>query len=189
MVIFNLRGPSGAGKSTLARRLMEDYGQKPVIGERPTASKRREIVGHFIERLNLYIVGPYDGRNGPDVWKNDAHVEKKVRECARQGMNVLFEGLTITSSWERWRNVADDWPDDFWWLFVDPPLEVCVARVLKRNGGRPIDPKHIEMKKRPVKAHYERAILNAYNARQLSWVDAETYPHLLEVMKEAGIDI
>lgn len=134
-MIVNLRGTSGSGKSTVARRIIEEHGGQPIMGMVPGGKKER-IVAYEIG--NLCIPGSYvNVCGGCDTlsWKGAAdYLEEKVRALAGNGYHVLFEGLVNTAGSKRWEGVAADFPMQ--WAFLDTPVEVCIERVLKRNGGR-----------------------------------------------------
>lgn len=136
-MILNLRGTSGSGKSTVARRLIQEFGGEPIMGMVPEGKKER-IVGYEVG--NLWIPGSYvNVCGGCDTfsWKGAAnYLEEKTRLVAKNGYHVVLEGLVQTAGDNRWMGVSDDHPGAYLWAYLDTPLEVCIERVLSRNGGR-----------------------------------------------------
>lgn len=147
MTIVNIRGTSGSGKSTLVKRLLDEFPHEEVSFQFP-GMKRPKTVGYLIkgfygEEPDIFIVGSYNTQCGgcDSMSYKGAHddFERMIREHAALGHNVIFEGLTVSSTITRWQRVSNDFPD-FWWGFMDTPEETCHQRILSRNGGK--EPKH-----------------------------------------------
>jgi hypothetical protein len=68
-------------------------------------------------------------------------IEALVREYLKYG-HVIFEGLTISSTLTRWKNISKENPGQFIWAFMNTPEEECHRRILARNGGK--EPKRDE---------------------------------------------
>jgi len=134
-LIFNIRGTSGSGKTTIVRQIIDNYDIKPVLGMVPEGKKERII---SYKSPLLTILGSYvNVCGGCDTfsWKGAAnYIEEEARRISGMGSNVLLEGLVQTAGRKRWEGVNQDHP--VMWVFIDTPLEVCIERVLKRNGGR-----------------------------------------------------
>lgn len=107
------------------------------------------------------------GRKKPlGAWGSVAITEHLVRKYATQG-HVIFEGLMLSGIWGRWYQVAKDF-GGYVWLFMDTPLETCHARILERNGGRPINMGNLESKYNASKNVYEKAVA----AKEIAvWLD------------------
>lgn len=147
MTIVNIRGTSGSGKSTLVKRLLDEFPHEEVIEQFP-GMKRPRVVGYLIrgfhgDEPNMFIVGSYKTQCGgcDSMSYKGAHedMENLIRDHAGLGHNVVYEGLTVSSTITRWLRVSHDFPD-FWWAFMSTPEEVCHQRILARNGGK--EPKH-----------------------------------------------
>ena len=96
------------------------------------------------------------GKKAGGSWGSVAVTEHLVRKYATQG-HVIFEGLMLSGIWGRWYQIAKDF-GGYIWLFMDTPLEVCHARILERNGGRPINRGNLESKYNASKSVYEKAV-------------------------------
>ena len=92
-----------------------------------------------------------------------------MEQYTRQG-HVIMEGMI--TSYQRWR----DWslargPGSFVWLFMDTPLEVCIARVAARNGGRPFNHANVRSKWESADSCWRKAIAAGEENYRLSWQD------------------
>jgi GTPase SAR1 family protein len=143
-MIVNIRGTSGSGKSTLVKRLMSEYFSSPVIGQLPGWKKAR-VLGYTVQagegETPTFIVGSYETKCGgcdSISYKGSMDdIEALVREAAGKGYNVIFEGLVVTSTINRWMEVADDFPGKYLWAFMMTTEEECHRRIVARNGREP----------------------------------------------------
>lgn len=141
-MIINIRGTSGSGKSTLVHNLLAEFPKKAIYRQLGDW-KKAKIVAYEVTIPDAvwptYVIGRYETQcGGCDAMSykgshND--IEALVREFAAQG-NVVFEGLTISSTLTRWKKVDDDFPHRYIWMFMETPEEECLRRILSRNGGR-----------------------------------------------------
>lgn len=155
-MIINIRGTSGSGKSTLVRRFLDEHPHEPILAQL-SAWKTPKIVAYKCEMSNevfahysgfvkvtpqkpTYIIGRYETQcGGCDALSyKGSHddIEQLVREALRIG-NVIFEGLTISSTVTRWHRIADENPGEFIWAFMMTDVEECHRRILGRSGREP----------------------------------------------------
>jgi hypothetical protein len=167
-IVVNIRGPSGAGKTTLVRTLMERYGPAVPI-ERP-GMKRYE--GYQLGP-NLRVVGDYRRKCGGAEGMRDANLERTVREFAQVG-HVIFEGLFVSSSVGRWRDLARDL-GNVTFAFLRPPLHLCINRVHERRAAagttRPFDPRHVKGLWRRLPSHFRQFEAMGAQCLWLLWAD------------------
>lgn len=148
MTIVNIRGTSGSGKSTLVHRLLKEFPSVPVEG---TFSdwKKPKIVAYrtqvSVYKKPVFSIGRYETQCGgcDSMSYKGSHddIEALVRQYLQEG-NVIFEGLTISSTLTRWRVIDEENPGQFVWAFMSTPEEECHQRILTRNGGK--EPKRDE---------------------------------------------
>lgn len=155
MTIVNIRGTSGSGKSTLVHRFLAEH-PYTTIEATLNGSKKPKIVAYKCEmptdvfvsytgyvratpQSPTYIIGSYKTQCGgcDSMSYKGSHndIEELVRAAAEKG-NVIFEGLTISSTLTRWQGVSDSFPGEFVWAFMMTPEEECHQRILARNGGK-----------------------------------------------------
>jgi hypothetical protein len=105
--------------------------------------KKPKIVGYIHQGYNddlpkTFVVGSYKTQCGgcDSMSYKGSHedIETLVREQGKLG-NVVFEGLTISSTLSRWRRIEDEY-EDFAWAFMMTAEEECYNRIMARNGGR-----------------------------------------------------
>ncbi len=145
MSVINIRGASGSGKSTLVHMMLGDSNNtvKPIMG-RLGGWKKDKIIAYEVEMpgktMPIYIIGKYDTQCGgcDSLSYKGSHddIERMVREFMQEG-NVIFEGLTISSTLTRWRRISDEFPSEFVWAFMITPEETCYERILARSGREP----------------------------------------------------
>jgi hypothetical protein len=137
-MLINLRGTSGAGKSTIVRALMAQCSHKAIYG----------ALGRLPEAYALcagqaFVIGPYTTEcGGCDRVLPFALVPQLIQRYAQQG-HVVFEGLLISTCYGVIGRLLE--AHDSRLLFLDTPLEVCIARVEARRRAagnfRPFNPK------------------------------------------------
>lgn len=147
MTIVNIRGTSGSGKSTLVHRFLAEYPHISLVRQLGPM-KKPKIVAYKVHTSVFdkptFIIGSYATQCGgcDSLSYKGSHddMEAMVREFAQEG-NVIFEGLTISSTLTRWKRIDDEY-GDFVWAFMMTPEEECHQRILARNGGK--EPKRNE---------------------------------------------
>lgn len=143
MTIINIRGTSGSGKSTLVRRFLDEHPHVPVIAKLRDDWKKEKIVAYTahtsVYQLQTYVMGRYEtqcgGWDALSYKGSHEDLEEMCIQAAEKG-HVIFEGLTVSSSYTRWLNVSKAYPGQMVFAFMDTPEEVCYERILARNGGR-----------------------------------------------------
>lgn len=142
MTIINIRGTSGSGKSTLVRRFLDEHPHVPVMGQLSDWKKEKIIaykVHTSVYKFPTFVMGRYETQcGGWDAMSYKGSHEDLEDLCIEAGGkgHVIFEGLTVSSSYTRWLNVSKTYPGSMVFAFMDTPEEVCYQRILARNGGR-----------------------------------------------------
>ncbi len=192
-MIVNIRGTSGSGKSTLVKWLMEEYFYSPVFAQLPGWKKSR-IIGYIVQAsagtTPTFIVGSYETKCGgcdSISYKGSMEdIEDLVCEGAEKGYNVIFEGLVVTSTINRWREVADDFPGQYTWAFMMTPEEECHRRIVARNGREPKrkGPRQIaDYNIKYAASMHHRQMMIAQGARIIDlYSDRESYSRLKSVL-------
>jgi energy-coupling factor transporter ATP-binding protein EcfA2 len=173
-MIISIRGTSGSGKTTLVRSVLEKYPNK----EPEYIQGRKQPIGYVMsgssELRDCYVVGHYEAAcGGCDTITSYEQVFEIVREKVQQYPAVLFEGLLLTAENKRSAALAGDYPDTHF-VFLDVPLEQCIAQVNQRRWAKdaskpPVNPKNTASKHKGAVS----------NKRHLDSVGANTYllPH------------
>ena len=156
MVIVNIRGTSGSGKSTLVHRFLQEHPHEPIKAilsdwkkEKVVAYKVHNKMEPFVSYTGFikypaqtytYIMGRYETQCGgwdSMSYKGSHEDLQQMIDMAAEKGNVIFEGLTVSSSYGRWLKISHKYPGQFIWAFMDTPEEVCYRRILARSGREP----------------------------------------------------
>lgn len=179
--VLNIRGPSGSGKTTLVRDIMEQF---PVIHN--LLDERQRIEGYELYGHGsiVRLVGKYTSPcGGCDTIKTFGEAESRIMRYWEQS-HVIYEGLTISSVWQRWYDLSQRVGGQIW-CFLDTPVDVCIERVYQRNGGKPIKKENIQSKHTINVNHYEKALLLGEKAYRIDHRNA--VDHIMHIMVYEGM--
>lgn len=142
MAVVDIRGTHGSGKSHIPIFLLHKYDHDDI-------TEGDKHLGYYIPQLKLAIVGKYsnqcggcDGVGGPD------EVVRRTKLFVRRYTNVLLEGILVSHTFKRYKELAKAVPGRYVFCFLDTPLAKCIARVrgrrLKAGNRKPFDPKKVK---------------------------------------------
>ena len=155
-MIINVRGCGGSGKSYVGFKLLQDYGPGTEVRKPYFRTKKDKLLGHVL-RGDLALCGRYvmgsstilEGAGysgGLDGWHPMDEVQQLVEEFATQHEHVFFESLLISGTFGRWNDFATNQQllgqEVVFGVMTTTP-EVCITRILARNGGKSIDEKDV----------------------------------------------
>ena len=130
-MIINIRGTSGSGKSFIVKKIMADFETKISL----KTPNRKQPVGYLLkhpERQSLFVPGHYETPcGGCDTLKTFDQTFELVRNAAREGNNVLLEGLLLNAEFRHTALLAQEFEVRV--LALNVPLEVCLASVNRRR--------------------------------------------------------
>lgn len=182
--VLDIRGTHGSGKSTVPLTLLKDCSHRPWWGHPLTYEGKEQLLGYYIPELNLTIIGRYETAcGGCDGIPTQSEIKARVAEASKTG-HVLLEGILVAHTFGPWEEYSRPWGANWKFLFLDTPLEECVARVNARRaaaGKGPLaDPKNV------VRDHARIWALRAKfkeAGRTALWVNNETsIADVLEVL-------
>lgn len=187
--VINIRGTSGSGKSSFMHRLLKEFPNTPVEGILSDWKKPR-IIGYEIQgQSNTYIIGSYRTQcGGCDSFSYKGSfedMERMIREAMPHG-NVIFEGLTVSSTLGRFLRISQENPGTFAWLFMDTPEQECHRRILARNGGR--EPKRDKNGLADYQKKYRGCVKQAKQLEELGehveWISSDDsgYKRIIEIL-------
>src|SRR5678815_803 len=88
-MIVNIRGTSGSGKSHIVHGILKQGHPIPQFKD-----GRKRPMGYVLEPERLFVVGSYETPcGGCDTIMSQDEIYDLIRDWARQGYNVLYEGL------------------------------------------------------------------------------------------------
>lgn len=127
-MIINIRGTSGSGKTTLVRNVLKHFTKVGAVKE----EGRAQPVGYIYksrEGRQLAVVGHYETAcGGCDTINGMDKIYEMVRNAAKAGMDVLFEGLLISAEVNRVVELSKaGFP--LYVIALDTPLDVCLDSI------------------------------------------------------------
>lgn len=156
-MIVNIRGCNGSGKSTIPMSMMELDPEFEVVklGVSKTGKPCNPALTVF-HKLKWVALGTYFNKTGGmDTYKTNADTLMALKYALKNypEYDIVMEGViasTIKSTYaELFRELEEDGHQVLIMAFV-PPLEICLERIQKRNGGKPIYEELVASKWRSV---------------------------------------
>jgi predicted ABC-type ATPase len=156
-MIVNIRGCNGSGKSTIPMSMMELDPEFEVVrlGVSKTGKPCSPALTIF-HKLGWIALGTYFNKTGGmDTYKNNADTLMALMYALKNypEYDIVMEGViasTIKSTYaELFRELEEDGHQVLVMAFL-PPVEVCLERIQKRNGGKPIKEELVAGKWRSV---------------------------------------
>lgn len=154
-LLVNIRGCNGSGKSTIPMSMMDDPDMYVI--EKPYKGKRKKILTVFPTYKWIALGTYFNKTGGLDVFPNNELTQKALWYALKKfpEYNIMMEGViasTIKSTYVNlFHEVEEKYPDTKIIIvnFV-PPFEVCLDRIQKRNGGKPIKEEIVRRKWKAV---------------------------------------
>lgn len=136
---INIRGTSGSGKSTLVRRFLDEHSHEPIMANLDNWKKDKIVAYRVFGDPPTFVMGRYEtqcgGWDAMSYKGSHSDLQAMNMEALAKG-NILFEGLTVSSSYTRILEVSKAYPGQIIFAFMDTPEQVCYERILSRNGGK-----------------------------------------------------
>ena len=144
--ILDIRGTHGSGKSYLVHRMLQEYGNEPILDG-------KTVLGHRMPKINGVCVGPYTKVcGGCDAINKVEEASRRLLLWSQQLITgiIVLEGIRVAHTFQRYSDLAKQLElqgHEYKFLFLDTPLEVCIERVktrrLARGNGKPLDPRNV----------------------------------------------
>lgn len=175
-MIINLRGTNGSGKSTVIFQLLDGRTVEVVdlAHYKSKAGKDRHVEGYHCAELELIVVGRYaTACGGCDGIPTQDLICEAVRKASTLAQNVLFEGVIVSTLFSRYSELAKELGNKrFLFAYMDTPLETCLSRIQKRNGGKPIKEDLVASKVRAILSTREKALAAGHTVVDVPHKDA-----------------
>lgn len=143
--IFDIRGTHGSGKSHTVRSLLKKYNWGM-----PILDAGASHLGYFLKEIDCAVVARYTETGGgcDGVGEGADEVCRRVRVFASQYKLVVFEGILVSHTFQRYADLADELGrSNYHFLFLDTPLPTCIERVtfrrLQKGNTKPLNTKNI----------------------------------------------
>ena len=173
-MILNIRGANGSGKSTTARyflRPTDNVHQVDLCKYEAATGRTKTITGYHNRRLDVVVVGDYSTMaGGMDKIPNFGLSREAILAALKVSKRVICEGViasTVFGSWADFTLQLKKRGETFAWVYIEPPLRVCLERIQARNGGKPINEELVANKARSVRGTKEKALEAGFRVYQL----------------------
>lgn len=172
-MILNIRGTSGSGKSWIVYELMKLCGATEQLHDADGADHGK-VIGYSLFDNKLGVVGRYETAcGGCDTIKTQDEIRSRVEIFATLHDHVLFEGLLVSQIYQRYADMAREHGEEFKFLCLDTPLDVCIARVevrrLVAGNSKPFNPNNsLTPKWHSCQTNYQKALKDGLNP---IWLD------------------
>ena len=141
--LINIRGCNGSGKSTIPLSMKDD--PQMFVVEKPYKGKQRKLLTIF-PTYGWIALGSYHNKcGGLDGYADTDMIKKGLWYALKHypEYHILMEGVipsTVYSTYERlFLEVQQAYPErKVIVMNLLPPVEECLKRIQKRNGGKPI---------------------------------------------------
>ena len=140
-LLVNVRGTNGSGKSTIPIAMKDDPDMYEVV--RPYKGKPRTILTVF-PTYGWVVLGAYSRQvGGLDQFPNKAFTEKVLGYALKKfpEYNILMEGILASTTYSTYSDLFKEVQKTYGiqpvLYYLMPPVEVCIDRIRKRNGGKP----------------------------------------------------
>ena len=154
-ILVNIRGTNGSGKSTVPLLMLD---RDPLAYEVlwPVTKRLKGMITVF-PTFGWIALGHYHTKTGGmDTIRNTQEIRDSLALCWNSGFNILMEGViasTVRSTYIKMfneLNATQPHARDVTLLYLFPPVEVCLERIRKRNGGAKINEQLVRNKRRMV---------------------------------------
>lgn len=160
-LLVNIRGTNGSGKSTIPVLMKKnDPDTYEVI--KPHHGKARKILTVY-PNYGWIALGSYDYQvGGLDRFPNKAFTEKVLRYALTKykNYNILMEGILAATTYSTYAQLFREIETEFTIqpviYYLMPPVETCVKRIKKRNGGKPFKEELVYAKYNMMKRGIEK---------------------------------
>lgn len=160
-ITVNIRGCNGAGKSSIPMSMLDD--PEMFVVEKPYKNKLRKIATVF-PTYGWVAMGTYFNKTGGLDGFPDTNLTKKAFWYLLKkypGYNLLLEGViasTVFSTYaELFKEAQKKYPERGMYIIsLLPPIENCLRRIQKRNGGKVIKEELVANKWRSVQRNVEK---------------------------------
>lgn len=139
-LLVNIRGTNGSGKSTIPISMKDDPDMYEVT--RPYQGKPKKILTVF-PTYKWVALGDYNNPTGGlDKFPNKAFTEKVLYYALKKfpEYNILMEGILAATTYSTYadlfRRVQESYGIQPVVYYLMPPVETCIERIKKRNGGK-----------------------------------------------------
>jgi len=146
MQLINVRGTTSSGKTTCLREIIKASKTNKIF------KLTSNVQAHLLDNCcTIGVYKPGSKFGGVDAIATMDYVEAAIFEAFKYSPVVVFEGLLVSHSFQRWFDFSEKVkffqkensciPRGMVWAFIVPPYRVNANRMCKRNGIQKINEK------------------------------------------------
>lgn len=139
-LLVNIRGTNGSGKSTIPIAMKDDPDMYEI--SKPYKGKLKKILTVF-PNYGWVALGTYTRQvGGLDQFPNKAFTEKVLDYALKKfpEYNILMEGILAATTYSTYADLFKRMQEKYKVqpviYYLMPPVEICIERIKKRNGGK-----------------------------------------------------
>lgn len=165
----NIRGANGSGKSTFPIQML-------LMDERAyLLTENGKDIATVFPSFHMIALGKYYIRTGgmdSGEYHDKEYGKYMLDKLWKCGNNLLFEGMTVSSSYDFWRDTLLELQEKYpgyrrvMIMNLIMPLDKLEERIKIRNGGKDINMKHVQGKLNTVLRNVKKFEADGFN----SWV-------------------
>lgn len=173
---INIRGANGSGKSTFPIQMLLTDDKSYILTE------DGKDVATVFPSYYMVAIGKYYIRTGgmdSGEYHDKSYGRYMLDKLWNCGYNILFEGMTVSSSYDFWRDtlleLEEKYPNVRRVMIMNlvMPLEKLEERIKIRNGGKEIKMKYVKGKQSTVQRNIKKFEADGFNSWVTSTEDVE----------------
>lgn len=164
-LLINIRGCNGSGKSTIPMSLINS--DSLAFELEYLVDGKYKTLGVVLPSYNSVVIGHYKTKcGGLDTVKDTQGIKDAVKMLWGLNYHIIMEGIMASTVRQTYidlftdLNKSQDYKRTILIYNLLPSLEVCLDRIQKRNGGKPIKSEQVKSKWETVKrniSHFKNA--------------------------------
>lgn len=136
MKILDIRGTNGSGKSSVVTLLAKGAGR--AVSQTPCGMPYTILATekHGLIAAVGYYNTPCGGADGVSSQQLITDGILELWQEQPQYSALIVEGSIVATVFTRWNELAKGIGDNYWFLFLDTPVDMCISRVLARRAAK-----------------------------------------------------
>lgn len=187
-ILVNIRGCNGSGKSTVPL-IMAETDEDMYVKTYDFQGKEKKLLTVF-PTYKWVALGSYLNKTGGmDTLPNKEAIEYALERAIEDfpEYDILMEGILFSTTFGTYGDMFKDVEEQGIKVLIvtlNPPLEVCLQRIQKRNGGKLIKEELVESKVRSAANSHKK--YKAIGLKTVKWDTSkcsrqEVFPKFLKL--------